>query len=79
MLAWHSKEHALSCVPHGVRSFCNVWDSLARLCMPRRLRFDEDAGADDGTERGRQLLREEQARSLFRLLFHHPESSHILS
>ena len=44
-----------------MRSFCNVWDSLARLCMPRRLRFDADEGADDCTERGRQLLRDEQA------------------
>ncbi len=44
------------------RRFCNVWDSLARVCMPRRLRFDEDAGSDDLTERGRLLLRDELVR-----------------
>jgi hypothetical protein len=30
--------------------------------MPRRLRFDEDAGSDDLTERGRLLLRDELVR-----------------
>ena len=45
-------------------SFLNVWDSLARLCIPKRYRFDEDQGSDDNTERGRLLLRQEQA-SLF--------------
>lgn len=44
------------------RRFCNVWDSLARMCMPRRLRFDEDSGSDDLTERGRLLLRDELVR-----------------
>lgn len=44
------------------RRFCNVWDSLARVCMPRRLRFDEDAGSDDLTERGHLLLRDELVR-----------------
>ena len=43
--------------------FLNVWDSLARLCIPKRYRFDEDAGSDDNTERGRLLLRQEQART----------------
>jgi len=41
--------------------FLNVWDSLARLCIPKRYRFDEDQGSDDNTERGRLLLRQEQA------------------
>ncbi len=41
--------------------FLNVWDSLARLCIPKRYRFDEDSGSDDNTERGRLLLRQEQA------------------
>ncbi|EIE27296.1 hypothetical protein COCSUDRAFT_64161 [Coccomyxa subellipsoidea C-169] len=40
--------------------FLNVWDSLARLCIPKRYRFDEDAGSDENTERGRLLLRQEQ-------------------
>jgi hypothetical protein len=43
--------------------FLNVWDSLARLCIPKRYRFDEDTGSDDNTERGRLLLRQEQART----------------
>ena len=41
--------------------FLNVWDSLARLCIPARYRFDEDSGSDENTERGRLLLRQEQA------------------
>ena len=41
--------------------FLNVWDSLARLCIPKRYRFDVDEGSDDNTERGRLLLRQEQA------------------
>ncbi|KAK9907685.1 hypothetical protein WJX75_008089 [Coccomyxa subellipsoidea] len=40
--------------------FLNVWDSLARLCIPKRYRFDEDAGNDENTERGRLLLRQEE-------------------
>ena len=44
-----------------VRRFLNVWDSLARLCIPARYRFDEDSGSDENTERGRLLLRQEQA------------------
>ncbi len=44
--------------------FLNVWDSLARLCIPKRYRFDVDEGSDDNTERGRLLLRQEQARPL---------------
>ena len=40
--------------------FLNVWDSLARLCIPKRYRFDVDEGSDDNTERGRLLLRQEQ-------------------
>ena len=43
------------------RRFLNVWDSLARLCIPARYRFDEDSGSDENTERGRLLLRQEQA------------------
>lgn len=38
-----------------------MWDSLARLCIPKRYRFDEDAGSDENTGRGRLLLRQEQA------------------
>lgn len=41
-------------------SFLNVWDALARLCIPKRYRFDEDAGSDENTGRGRLLLRQEQ-------------------
>ena len=44
-----------------LRRFLNVWDSLARLCIPVRYRFDEDSGSDENTERGRLLLRQEQA------------------
>ena len=44
-----------------LRRFLNVWDSLARLCIPARYRFDEDSGSDENTERGRLLLRQEQA------------------
>ncbi|KAK9843415.1 hypothetical protein WJX81_001086 [Elliptochloris bilobata] len=40
--------------------FLNVWDRLARCCIPKRLRFDEDIGDDQHTERGRALLRQEQ-------------------
>ena len=43
--------------------FLNVWDSLARLCIPKRYRFDEDAGNDENTERGRLLLRQEEVTS----------------
>ncbi len=39
-----------------------MWDSLARLCIPKRYRFDVDEGSDDNTERGRLLLRQEQVR-----------------
>ena len=46
-----------------LRRFLNVWDSLARLCIPARYRFDEDTGSDENTERGRLLLRQEQARA----------------
>lgn len=42
--------------------FLNVWDRLARCCTSKRLRFDEDVGDDQHTERGRALLRQEQAR-----------------
>ena len=41
--------------------FLNVWDRLVRCCVPKRLRFDEDVGDDEHTERGRALLRQEQA------------------
>ena len=44
-----------------------MWDSLARLCIPKRYRFDVDEGSDDNTERGRLLLRQEQARPQHRL------------
>ena len=44
--------------------FLNVWDRLARCCTSKRLRFDEDVGDDQHTERGRALLRQEQVRLL---------------
>ena len=52
--------------------FLNVWDSLARLCIPKRYRFDEDTGSDDNTERGRLLLRQEQARTQHLLMRESP-------
>jgi len=44
------------------RRFFNVWGRLVRCCIPKRLRFDEEVGDDEHTERGRALLRQEQAR-----------------
>lgn len=68
-MVFSALEQCLGICPHlinlmlvGAR-FLNVWDSLARLCIPKRYRFDEDAGSDDNTERGRLLLRQEQART----------------
>ncbi len=48
--------------------FLNVWDRLVRCCIPKRLRFDEDVGDDEHTERGRALLRQEQARGVAGIL-----------
>ena len=56
-----------------LRRFLNVWDSLARLCIPARYRFDEDSGSDENTERGRLLLRQEQASARL-LCYPHPLS-----
>ena len=39
----------------------NVADVLARVFLPRRWRFGEDAMSEESTERGRVLLRQEQA------------------
>ncbi len=44
------------------RRFFNVWGRIVRCCISKRLRFDEDVGDDEHTERGRALLRQEQAR-----------------
>ncbi|KAK9807047.1 hypothetical protein WJX72_011975 [[Myrmecia] bisecta] len=40
--------------------FLNVWDMAARFCVPARYRFDEDSAADEYTERGKVLVRQEQ-------------------
>jgi hypothetical protein len=51
--------------PVWVLVYCrwlNVYDVLARLCIPKRYRFDEETGDDDHTERGKICVRQELVR-----------------
>ena len=56
--SWVFPSNLLTCA--GGCRLLNLWDALVRCCLPRRYRFDQDGGADDCTERGRTLLRQEQ-------------------
>ena len=41
--------------------YLNIWDAMIGLCLPKKFRFNEEEGDDAHTERGRTLLRQEQA------------------
>ena len=44
--------------------YLNIWDAVVGICLPKRFRFSEERGDDEHTERGRQLLRQEQVAQL---------------